>query len=989
MFTPVAMRQANIFLQSRDVEHAVAALARFERLHLLKHNEAVKEKNGAGAGSWEKSAGKYGKIVKQIEELARSMGLSLSPARDFERSQGKEGFDQLANRLSEAENAYESWRKRRKDAQRRVQNLRSLTHHAAFLAPLDIPLERFRGSDLLHWVLGTMDEKELSTLRFALFESIEPEMLKGPGRKRRLRIFIPREAVEPAARVLSADSSASLEDARCGRYDEGVEWRRMADRYEDLANRTGRLSSLLGIDSSGFSPEKHVSFEDDAGRIEETTSDIEEEVGALQARRKEIEKKISELNERKDGLVRFSTLKVPLEELRETEHLHLAAGLVSPADFKTLDMSLFRIPAVVLPAGEVEDRILVLAVCSAKHAEVLDHALRGVFMEPVTLPEAGRDVPEKEIRSIRKQIGDLEKSRQDLDAERRELRRKWKEKLASVSRLASESLDILRAISRFGCRGDVYMASVRVPASSVEKVLGDLEEATAGMVDGEEVLASTGEPELPLELMLFRIPMTIVPIRIGGGRLLVAAATEKTYAPVLDAAVRGVFLKPVDIPKDFTGPPGRILDSLEARLETAEETLMDLERERHEMASQWSGALSYMWAEANARKEVADAVAALPHRRDTFLVSGWVPEDEAGRLVETVKKATAEKADVELVRPDRTGKRGPRPPTLLRNPRLLKPFEAIVQTFGAPGYGEIDPTPLTAFTFTLMYGMMFGDVGHGALLAAAGLLACFRGRGTTQAMGGVLTGSGLAAVVFGLLYGSVFGFEHLLPGIWMSPLHGIMPLMGASVAGGVALLSAGFLASIANHGINRRWGAFCFGHGGLAGLAFYWILAGGGAAAVFGMISPKLLLVLVPAVGLILLFSEPLKRMVDGRRPLMKETPGIFFAQEGFGLFEVLISDMSNSLSFVRLGAFAVAHAGFMKVVFLLAEKAGTLYWGVFLLGTALVLVFEGLVVGIQALRLQYYEFFGKFFGGRGTAFSPFRLSAARNARRGADAGES
>jgi V/A-type H+-transporting ATPase subunit I len=134
------------------------------------------------------------------------------------------------------------------------------------------------------------------------------------------------------------------------------------------------------------------------------------------------------------------------------------------------------------------------------------------------------------------------------------------------------------------------------------------------------------------------------------------------------------------------------------------------------------------------------------------------------------------------------------------------------------------------------------------------------------------------------------------------------------------------------------------------------------------------------------MFSELFKRMVEGYRPLIEDGVGTFIIQSVFELFETLISLLSNSLSYVRVGAFAVAHVGLSAVVFIFAKMAsptqGIGYWIVLAFGTLFIVGFEGLIVGIQTMRLSYYEFFSKFFTGGGARFEPLTLRPTKEEAR-------
>lgn len=476
-----------------------------------------------------------------------------------------------------------------------------------------------------------------------------------------------------------------------------------------------------------------------------------------------------------------------------------------------------------------------------------------------------------------------------------------------------------------------------------------------------------------LQYILFRIPFVIVPVELDNERLLVFAATDQDDAPILDRALNSIFMEPLELPDDLTGTPAQVITTLQEQQAAAEQRRKDLAQERERLADNWGETLLTLWRQARSNALVTRTISRLGYREGIYLITGWVPEWRAlENVMKTVEGIAEQRGSIEVLEP-RFG--GPRKvPTLLRNPPFLRPFENIVSTFGFPSYNELDPTLLVALTFVIMFGVMFGDVGHGLLLVLVALGLRFWGKLTTIA--GVLLAAGASATVFGLLYGSLFGRKDILPHIWLSPLDNTMDILIASVIFGVVLLNIGFLLHLIISGRAQRWGDFLFSRDGLAGLGLYWALAGGIIALVLGFNVPLLLwvgLVLLPTA--LIFLSEPLTRLITGERPLLEGGWGEYSVQAFFELFEALISYISNSFSFIRLGAFAVAHAILSQVVLELGGMAGGIgQWVILVLGTLVIIGFEGAIVSIQTLRLEYYEFFGKFFQGQGRAFVPLRL---------------
>jgi V/A-type H+-transporting ATPase subunit I len=276
-------------------------------------------------------------------------------------------------------------------------------------------------------------------------------------------------------------------------------------------------------------------------------------------------------------------------------------------------------------------------------------------------------------------------------------------------------------------------------------------------------------------------------------------------------------------------------------------------------------------------------------------------------------------------------------------------------------------------------------VGHGAVLTLLGALLASRKIQALRGMaslGGVMTISGIVSIVCGFLYGSLFGFEDVIPPLWLRPLARITDILMVTVGIGTILLTVGMVQNLINAVWARQWGRFLFDRSGLVGLIFYWSVL----CIAIGIFVPNLPINVrlcsgvALLCGLALLFAEVLKRWVEGERPLIPGSLGTYLIEAFVELFESLMGLFSNTLSYVRIGAFAVAHGALSMVIFLLAELIspthGVGYWIVVLFGNLFVIGFEGMIVGIQALRLEYYEFFSKFFTAGGTRYHPLRFDA-------------
>ena len=355
---------------------------------------------------------------------------------------------------------------------------------------------------------------------------------------------------------------------------------------------------------------------------------------------------------------------------------------------------------------------------------------------------------------------------------------------------------------------------------------------------------------------------------------------------------------------------------------------------------------------------------------EIFVLSGVIPAPTLPKVEEILDQVGPDtllltESDVELEGRGRTL------PTLLKNNFLVRTFQEIVALYSLPSYGETDPSPMVALSFCLFFGFMFGDVGHGLLLTAGAWLMERRGV-MNRAFASVIGIAGVAAMLFGFLYGSVFGSEEILPSLWTSPMHGIDRLIQTSLFAGVAFMSLGVLINIIAQWRKGRIGKMLFGGEGVAGLLFYWTAAAAGLIAFTSGGVPTALSAAAGFLFLVILFGGVLERLIFG-------------PQEGaegavvhtFSVFHSLLSFLSNTASFVRLAAFALNHAGLSAAVFMLSDMVHSLPGGalfraaVLIVGNAIIVGLEGLIVFIQTLRLEYYEFFGKFYHGGGAPFRP------------------
>ncbi len=498
-----------------------------------------------------------------------------------------------------------------------------------------------------------------------------------------------------------------------------------------------------------------------------------------------------------------------------------------------------------------------------------------------------------------------------------------------------------------------------------------------------------------LKTSLSRIPHVFFTLRDDPHRPVVWLMGLRTNSDVIDRAVKSAYLSPLTLPDEFVGTPAEVTETIRETIEASKQKVSELSGALAQLADTHKKELDKLLWNVHVSRLTADAIARFGQLRHTYVVVGWVPNVDLGRLIGQLKQASKEIL-VETT-PMQPAERRASVPVALRNPALLRPFEMLVNTYARPRYEEIDPTILVAITFPILYGAMFGDVGQGLVLAAVGVLLTTKVVPALRGMaslGGLITACGLLGSVFGFLYGSIFGFEDVLPAnpffkqfFWEHPLHNIIQTLAIAVGAGVVLLSVGLLLNLYNALRARDWGRFFFDSNGLSGAVLYWSLLGI-VASVFvpNFPVPTAVFVVLAVLGTLLgvVFSEPLKRLLEGHRPLIEGGVAIYSVQTFFELLEKFISMFSNSMSYVRVGAFAVAHAGFNLAVFVFAglasggKNVGIGYWTVIVIGNLGIILLEGFIVSIQTMRLHYYEFFSKFFTGGGSPYEPLALPGTR-----------
>ncbi len=373
--------------------------------------------------------------------------------------------------------------------------------------------------------------------------------------------------------------------------------------------------------------------------------------------------------------------------------------------------------------------------------------------------------------------------------------------------------------------------------------------------------------------------------------------------------------------------------------------------------------------------------------KDKFYLSGFVPRSKSEEFVELIESVPSVAVVSEPAQADGEYK----VPIKLKINRFARPFMMFVEMYGLPSYGGFNPTNLVAITYTIMFGIMFGDLGQGLVISLLGFL--FK-KWKGNPLGAIMERIGISSAIFGLFYGSVFGFEHLLDpvyhaiGLKHKPLEimdsaNTMTILLGAICLGVAIILISIFINICVSFKKKDFAQALFGNNGLAGLVLFGALLAGIAVMMTGgeslFTTPYVLCLIV--LPLILMFlREPLGARLAGKKYRMEGGIGDFIASNFFEVFEFVLGYATNTLSFVRIGGFIFSHAGMMSVVMLLSESvAAGVSPVVIVIGNIFVMGMEGIIVGIQVLRLEFYEVFSRFYDGDGIAYEPVKINYEPN----------
>ncbi|SFL28840.1 V-type ATP synthase subunit I [Halanaerobium salsuginis] len=476
------------------------------------------------------------------------------------------------------------------------------------------------------------------------------------------------------------------------------------------------------------------------------------------------------------------------------------------------------------------------------------------------------------------------------------------------------------------------------------------------------------------------LPILVLEVNSNEERVWFFTFAKKEYEEKAIDILKSANFERIELPDRVTEQPRSILKQADHRLEKIKIIREQIKLEYDKLKHRYQVEIKNYYQKLlflNKIKEIDN------HYYDEsnyfFMVSGWISEENE---VEFKQKIADKYPEVIYTSQKINDIDAENPPTIIENPGWVKGFSALVKLYGLPKYGELDPSLFFAVTYILLFGIMFGDLGQGFIFALLGYLIINQKISfiKEKSIGQVLMLLGGSSMLFGIFYGSVFSLESIIPALVIKPMDNIMSWLGFTILIGIVLLIIAMFFNLFNSFKNKDYQQAFFAESGLSGLIFYlFILASLAVYAIKGsLLLPLSLTILISVILLAIIFlKEPLGNLVETGSFKIEQSLGNFLLESGFEIFDIVLNYFSNTLSFLRVGAFTLNHFGLSMAVILLinmvSNHAGSLF--ILVLGNLIIMVLEGVVVGIQILRLEFFEIFSKFYSGTGREFNPIKLN--------------
>ena len=692
------------------------------------------------------------------------------------------------------------------------------------------------------------------------------------------------------------------------------------------------------------------------------------------------ELRIVTLDEHVDGVIkRIDALgSVHLTDIKD--FLDDWEGLIEPS----------KTDAILAKATELSAR-LDIVIDLLQPAEEAKKSLKETLFTAPEEEGSGEKIEVEAIRieEIEKEFSELEKTVTKLIGEG--------ERLTEVLSTAKELLEVLKLLEDFGVNSDfvdeqdfIAVSAGKLPGKNLEE-LGSTVEAVAG--ENHFVVS-----KMITEGEAFALVVTLKKDKEEVGRALMRLDFEPLQQPLVpDSSVKTV-------------------GELETRIKGLENAIKENEREIVELRSARLKDLLVMQELVQIEESNAKAKILFGKSERVRVIEGWTPKSEVDNVIEAINEETGGFSVIDVKEPEREDVRVP---SLLKNPKILKPFESIINMYGHPQYKDIDPTLITAIMFPILFGLMFPDIGHGAILLLLGLAMVFAFKGLgkeIRGMGVIIVLCGFCSIIVGVIFGEFLGFStyaaHLVEGSiddvaipgwlilieepFMEPLVDVKDFFVLTMLIGAFHMGLGLFLKIINsftgkkildgiHGLVELWCLFGVLYFLLLLFGFYFVELETGNTPV--LVRNIVIFMLLP---ILVLFC--FKIVTELRH---EEGNGEKKAKRGFMDYLIILIDgvidavlenffrfLANTVSYGRILALALCHAALIEVFILITFMCVNINPVIgpviavvaFLAGTFIVLILEAIMAGIHTIRLHFYEWFTKFYEGGGVEFSPFKF---------------
>lgn len=475
------------------------------------------------------------------------------------------------------------------------------------------------------------------------------------------------------------------------------------------------------------------------------------------------------------------------------------------------------------------------------------------------------------------------------------------------------------------------------------------------------------------------VPVLVLKVNEDQERVWFFTFAKKDYEQKALDILNSVNFNRIELPDRVTEEPKDILSQSKHRLDKIKIIRAQIELEFKKLKHRYQEQLLEYYKQSLIFNRITDVNNSFYGKSDYFFITtGWISEENEKEFKKLISNKYSQvlysSQEVEDAEEED-------PPTIIENPKWIKSFSSLVKLYGLPKYGEIDPSVFFALSYILLFGIMFGDLGQGLVLVLLGF-AIYKNKIKfikNQDISYILISLGSSSMLFGTFYGSLFGMEDLIPALVIRPMDNIMFWLGFTVMIGIFLLITSMIFNLFNSFKNKDYAEALFSDSGLSGLILYLFMLSN--LAFYGLqnrllIPVSITAVIVISLLLLIFFKEPLGNLLIGKKFSIDKKISEYLLESIFELFDTVLGYLSNTLSFLRVGAFTLNHAGLSMAVIILSQmmsnNAGSLL--ILIAGNIVIMVLEGVVVGIQILRLEFFEIFSKFYSGSGREFNPLSI---------------